>query len=410
MKMLRYTIAVAMLVGALVLAACGGGENGSVGQDRQAGQGIAVGEPNGGAPVTSEFVGMAQAERCADVRNRLFVIDQKQVFWDRAGNCADNSHAQRLFGPTPQSVLCESIDTIAGPKTFCADEKSRVLFETILNNLDKPDLGLGAGHKVEPLPFLPKAGTPIAFEPVSNDVFSGVTVARTVVIKDAASWGTLWAEHSRNRVPAPEVPKIDFGKQMLLGVFSGQHAEGCRAISIIRVGAGNGKMVVEYDDRALATLAPCAAAVSAPMHVVAVERNDAPVEFVPVKPGALAFTTVDLTSRSGVRAARTVTVRDGDAWSALWAEHSGSDAPPPVLDFSKKMVVAVFLGTQENGCYSTSISSIYRDANKITVLHVDSVPGKGVLCTLALTSPAHLAVIERSDTPVEFATQISTLL
>jgi hypothetical protein len=412
MTMFGRAMCVAPLVGALVLAGCGGGGSGTDQMhEQQAGQGIAVGEPNGsgqpGAPVTADFIKLAQEENCADVKNRLFVIDGKQVFWDRAGKCGDNSYAQRLYGATADQVLCSASDSIAGPKTFCVDDKARELFDTIQKNLDKADLGL-AGHKVERLSFLPKSGTAIAFQTLASDTMSGVKVAKAVVIKDAAGFGKLWAEHGGNRIPAPDMPKVDFGHQMVLAVFSGQQPSLCgRSIAILRVGSDNGKLVVEYDEHEVQTVQVCAAVVTTPMHMVVVERSDAPVEFVQVKAAQLAFKTIDQSTRSAVREARNVLVKDAASWAALWAQHAGAEAALPVVDFGKQMVIGVFLGTRENGCYSTAISRVAQFGNKISVLHIDTVPGMGVLCTLQITAPAHLIVLDRSDNNVEFATEVS---
>lgn len=409
MTMLGRVMMAVPLLGALLLAGCGGDGSAPVMPGQQAGQGVAVGEPNGGMPAVSEFIKAAQEEACADQKNRLYLIDSKYVFWDRAGNCADNAYAQRLFGAQPQMVLCQVSDSIAGPRTFCSDDKSRAMFETIQANLDKPDLGLGAGHKVEPIAFLPKSGTAIPFESLAKDALSGVKTRRQVVIKDAAAWERLWSEHGKGRVPAPELPKVDFSRQMVVGVFAGEFGNACHSTSIVRVGSRDGRMVVEYEERDLTPVAICLPVVAQPMHLVAVERNDAAVDFLAVRAGALEFKTIESTTRSGIDHARGVTIKDQGAWEALWLEHAGSDAKPPVVDFRSKMVIGVFMGRQENGCYSTTISNVSRDSNKINVLHLDAVPGKSVLCTLAITAPAHLVEIDRSDVPVEFAREVRTV-
>jgi hypothetical protein len=44
--------------------------------------------------------------------------------------------------------------------------------------------------------------------------------------------------------------------------------------------------------------------------------------------------------------------------------------------------------------------------NKLTVLHQDTVPGSAVLCTMAITTPAHLVVLDRTDANVEFAKEV----
>jgi hypothetical protein len=393
------------LIGALVLVACGGGDSNTIPAARQAGQGIAVGEPNGGVPVVSEFVKMAQAAGCADIRNRLFVIDDKQVFWERVGNCPDNSYDRVLFGLAPEQVACKASDSIAGPRTFCADDKSRALFDTILLNLDKADLGL-AGHKVEPVSFLPSAGTPIAFETVASDSHSGVAQPRTVVVKDAAAFGKLWAEHGKYRVPPPDLPQVDFSRQMVLAVFAGALPNGCHAMGITRVGSAGDRIVVEYAERELATFAVCTQALVEPMQMVVVERSDAPVEFVKAKASAVAFKTIDQGTRSGIGVARDVVVKNGAQWIALWTEHAGTDAEVPAVDFDRQMVIGVFLGQQRDGCHSTTISSVSLSGNKLTVLHKDTVPGPLVRCTMAMTTPAHLVVVDRSDSQVEFAKEV----
>lgn len=156
MALTKLLVGFVALAGALTLAGCGGA-TAAAAQGKQAGQGVAVGEPNGALPVAAEFVAKAQAATCADQRNRLTMIDQRMVFWDRAGSCPDNAYARTLFGATPQTVLCSVVDSIAGPQITCTDEQSRALFNTILANLDKADLGLGSSHQVEALAVPPKA-------------------------------------------------------------------------------------------------------------------------------------------------------------------------------------------------------------------------------------------------------------
>jgi hypothetical protein len=154
MSLTQYLIGAVALAGALSLGGCGGGYGAA--PDQLAGQGVAVGEPNGAVPASADFIAKAQQATCADQRNRLFVIDKRMVFWDRAGSCPDNAYARTLYGATPQALLCSVTDSIAGPQTSCTDEQSRALFSTILANLDKSDLGLGSSHQVEALIVPPK--------------------------------------------------------------------------------------------------------------------------------------------------------------------------------------------------------------------------------------------------------------
>ncbi len=99
------------------------------------------------------FKKMASSGGCNDIRNRLFLIDDQLVFWDIAGNCADASYAEMLYGSTPDQALCILHDSIAGPVKRCQDQRYQDTFNTITANLDKPNLGLGTGHTVQPVPF-----------------------------------------------------------------------------------------------------------------------------------------------------------------------------------------------------------------------------------------------------------------
>ena len=106
-----------------------------------------------GAVDLAPFKKAARTAGCADTRNRLFLIDNELVFWDRAGACADAAYAETLYGSSPDQVLCDLHDSIAGPVKKCPDERYQDTFETITINLDQPDLGLGPKHTVQPISF-----------------------------------------------------------------------------------------------------------------------------------------------------------------------------------------------------------------------------------------------------------------
>lgn len=393
------------LLGALLLAACGGGGTAPTPPLASGGPGIAVGEPHPGAPARDEFISLAREAQCADQRNRLYVIDGKQVLWDRAGSCADNGRGLSLFGLLPGNLLCASSDTIAGPRTSCTDESLLSMFDTISKHLDDADLGLGAAHKVEVLDFAPKPG-PVAFEPILQDDYSGVTVKQNVVIRDAASFERLWTAHFLGRSPAQPLPKIDFARKMVVGVFTGAQPVGCRSVSIAKVVQEGRQMTIEYEISTLMTVAICTETNVAPMSMAVVDRVDGAVDFVSITPEHLAFSSLDLDNNSGVTAPQTVVVKDAASWSALWAQHKRNvmpTLPEPVVDFNKFMVVAVFAGSKPNGCYSTTLSNLYRSGRVINVTRIDRLPAPGTVCPQALSSPAHLIMIERSSDPVEVA-------
>jgi hypothetical protein len=99
------------------------------------------------------FKELAGSADCADIHNRLYVIDGRLVFWEREGNCPDNAYYQKMFGGTIDEVLCDRHDSIAGPVRIYYDDGYRTMFDTIIANIGQPDLGLGPDHTVQPIPF-----------------------------------------------------------------------------------------------------------------------------------------------------------------------------------------------------------------------------------------------------------------
>lgn len=93
------------------------------------------------------FLELAQNSSCADNTNRLYVIDDRLVFWTKTGLCDDGSYAHVLFDTSPDQELCSAKDSFVGPLSNCQPE-FEAMFATILANLDQPDLGLGAEHQV----------------------------------------------------------------------------------------------------------------------------------------------------------------------------------------------------------------------------------------------------------------------
>lgn len=106
-------------------------------------------------PVDLEpFRALARNASCADVRNRLFLIDARVVFWDQESRCSDAAYNFTLYGRTTRHVICFSRDSIAGPQDWCSHTAGQYKneFSVIVDNLDQPDLGLGPG-RVEPIDF-----------------------------------------------------------------------------------------------------------------------------------------------------------------------------------------------------------------------------------------------------------------
>lgn len=71
------------------------------------------------------------------------------VFWAKEGACPDASYSYILYGKNPQIVFCSKGDSVFGPMMSCNDTSYQSIFQTIVNNTSKRDLGLGSSHTVK---------------------------------------------------------------------------------------------------------------------------------------------------------------------------------------------------------------------------------------------------------------------
>lgn len=354
--------------------------------------------------VTTDFIALASGASCANLRNRMFVIDQKQVVWDKAGSCADASYELVLFGNTTKDVLCSSADSIAGPKTTCVDQQYRSMFDLISKNLDKADLGLGSGHQVTQLTVPAGASVAVPFASIAAPLYYGAAPTN-IVIKDSAAWTKLLDDGQVKKEVAGAGLSVDFTSQMVLGVFF-KSPNNCSVTQLLKLSSNGQKLIAEFSDEERISAQSCdpnSNLASTPMNLVVINRLDLPVEFSNVNAAKVAINTLDVTTASGIQTAQNLVIKDNAAWAALWAQHTNnSGVAVPVVDFSKRMVVGVFLGTKPNGCYGIPDVNIWRTGAKLNVSHHDSIPGIGMMCTMVITTPAYLFELDRTDDAVEF--------
>jgi hypothetical protein len=266
MKLMQFVAPVFAVASVLSLFACGGSGAGNPDNPRTPSR----------LPVNgNSFAALTTTVPCADVRNRFYVIDQKFVFQDSAGNCADATYTRTLYGATPQEKLCVEADSIGGPQQSC-DPAYRDLFTLLKTNRDKPDLGLGAAHKVEALP----QGTVLASRTIDDNQISGITVAQNLIIKDSNEWARVWALHNANVTPARSLPAVDFSKKMVVAMFDGSRPNGCYVFGDLTLSRmGNALRVVHVSPQPPAG-GVCTQVITAPSRLVEVDRFDGAAKFV----------------------------------------------------------------------------------------------------------------------------------
>jgi PrcB C-terminal len=114
-----------------------------------------------------------------------------------------------------------------------------------------------------------------AMRTIERGVQSQVDGARQVVARTEQEWTDLWRAHDYDR-PAPAV---DFGRDMVLGVFMGSRPTAGFAVEIVGTRVDDGTLVVDYRETRPMGSAVAAQVITSPFHLVAVPRETGEVRF-----------------------------------------------------------------------------------------------------------------------------------
>ncbi len=103
--------------------------------------------------------------------------------------------------------------------------------------------------------------------------------------------------------------------------------------------------------------------------------------------------------------------RDPSEYSLLWARHSppmppGVGAPdraPPAVDFSREIVVGLFLGSRPTGGFRIRVDAAEREGEGARVSSTEERPGPGCAVIQVITSPYVLLAVSRVPGAITFS-------
>jgi len=104
--------------------------------------------------------------------------------------------------------------------------------------------------------------------------------------------------------------------------------------------------------------------------------------------------SLDKGPMSQIDVARQAVARSTAEWDALWRQHAG-DRSKPAVDFSKDIVVAVFLGTRSSAGFSVEIVGAREEGAALVVQYRESRPAPGIVAAQVLTSPYHVVAVPK---------------
>jgi hypothetical protein len=96
-----------------------------------------------------------------------------------------------------------------------------------------------------------------------------------------------------------------------------------------------------------------------------------------------------------------VTVRSAAEWASLWKEN-GAPGALPAVDFSREMVVGVFLGSRPTAGYGVEIVRAVGNSGALVVEYIETAPSRDAITAQILTAPYHLVAIPKHDGAVTF--------
>jgi hypothetical protein len=114
-----------------------------------------------------------------------------------------------------------------------------------------------------------------------------------------------------------------------------------------------------------------------------------------------ALRTLDKGDQSNMDDAKQAVVRTEAEYTALWNQHS-PDRKRPAVDFSKEMVVGVFLGSRPTAGWVLEIVSAATDGAAFVVRYREVAPASGAVTAQVLTSYYHLVAVPKTSATVRF--------
>jgi len=117
--------------------------------------------------------------------------------------------------------------------------------------------------------------------------------------------------------------------------------------------------------------------------------------------GTPALRTLDKGDQSNMDDAKQAVARTAAEYTALWTQHS-PDRPRPAVDFSKDMIVGVFLGSRPTAGWVLEIVSAAPDGDAFVVRYRELAPPSGGVTAQVLTSYYHLVAVPKTAATVRF--------
>lgn len=108
---------------------------------------------------------------------------------------------------------------------------------------------------------------------------------------------------------------------------------------------------------------------------------------------------------SQIQDAKQEVIKDEASFAKLWKEHTGVETGMPKVDFSKEMVLGVFMGEKTTGGYSIKVTKAEIKGTDLHVEVTETSPDPSLFTIQIITAPSHIVAVEKVEGKVEFKTK-----
>jgi hypothetical protein len=110
---------------------------------------------------------------------------------------------------------------------------------------------------------------------------SGIHDTRHSVIRLPAEWEGLWKAHTSYMLPAPELPPVDFEREMVVALMGGTKTSGGYSVEITSIRKEGDRLVVSFGETGPPPDSVTTSVITYPFHIVKTARHEGEAEFRP---------------------------------------------------------------------------------------------------------------------------------
>ena len=264
----------------------------------------------------------------------------------------------------------------------------------------------------------------ISFKTLEKGLQSGIKLEKNYTIQTEEEFTTFWKDHTSNKIPAPEMPKIDFKKSTVIGVFAGPTSGDSKLVEITKIDTADKKVTVNTK---ISTRDGAIAAMTYPFHLIATDQKiDKPIDFITVtgkeepKPSAtptgtaLTYEKIKSGADGCISEQSNFVINDAAKWSEIFLKNvecqpvdakCGGKCMPKAddVDFANYTVLAIFGGDKVNGCDpKITIDTISEGEKEVAVNIYIPKADPAIECVRMVKAPYFYAAVPKIKKDVKF--------